>query len=135
MQLTDQTDYALRMLIQLAAVPAARWVPVRDIAEVQGLSVHHLLKIANRLAQHGFVQTRRGVGGGVRLGHAPAALTVGAVVRALEPRPGLVACMRDPPGACALTPSCRLPPRLLDAQEAFLAVLDGVTLDECAAPP
>lgn len=134
MQLTQQTDFALRMLVQLAGQPGDRWTPVREIAEAQGLSAHHLLKIAHALAQHGWIEAQRGAGGGVRLAVQPASLRVGEVVRRIEPHMGLVGCLRDPPGACALLPGCRLKTKLCEALGAFLAVLDATTLADCLPP-
>lgn len=135
MQLTQQTDFALRMLVHLSAVPDGAWVTVQRIADLQGLSSHHLLKIAHHLAQHGWIETRRGAAGGVRLAVPPTALTVGEVVRRTEPNFALVACMRDPAGPCALTAACRLKIKLADAKEAFLSVLDGLTLADCSTDP
>lgn len=50
----------------------------------------------------------------------------------MEPNFALVACMQDPPGPCVLRPVCRLKGKLAQARDAFLAVLDEVTLDQCS---
>jgi len=59
-QLTKQTDYALRLLIYLAAV--GRRVSIAEVAEAQGISRTHLMKIANLLTVRGFIAAARGRG-------------------------------------------------------------------------
>ena len=86
------------------------------------------------LAAHGFIETRRGSGGGFRLARSPSEIVIGQVVRALEARQALVECFRADGGACALTPVCRLKGRLAQAREAFLRHLDATTLAECLYP-
>ena len=122
MQFTRHTDYALRLLIHLAQEHADR-IAIADIAQAQGISESHLMKIANGLARAGFIETVRGRGGGVRLAHPPEAINLGAVIEAMEPRCGLVDC-----AGCRLVRRCKLP-RVLDrALDAFRAVLAEQTL-------
>ena len=86
------------------------------------------------LADGGFIATQRGVGGGFSLARPAQSITLGAVVRTLEKRQGLVECFREDGGACVLTPRCRLKSRLAAAREAFMRELDATTLAECAWP-
>ncbi|MCB1884895.1 MAG: Rrf2 family transcriptional regulator [Geminicoccaceae bacterium] len=134
MHLTAFTDFGLRVLMRLAADPA-RTFTTDGIARDLGVSRHHLAKVVRGLAAAGFVAARRGTGGGFRLARPAGAITLGAVVRALETDRALVECFRPDGGACALTPGCRLRARLAGAREAFLRELDGTTLAQCAHPP
>lgn len=84
MQLTRHTDYALRVLIHLAATPAGR-ATIPEIADVYDLSRNHLMKVVHHLGQGGFIATQRGRGGGFTLARAPEAIALGAVVRHTEP--------------------------------------------------
>lgn len=134
MRLTAFTDFALRALMRAAGAPE-RSFSTEEIAREFGISRHHLTKAVRDLARAGFVETRRGEGGGFRLARPPETITVGAVVRALEARHALVECFRADGGDCALHPGCRLTARLARAREAFLRDLDGVTLAEVAWTP
>jgi Rrf2 family nitric oxide-sensitive transcriptional repressor len=134
MRLTSFTDFALRALMRAAGAPE-RTFSTEEIAREFGISRHHLTKAVLELARGGFVETRRGGGGGFRLARSAETITIGAVVRALEARHALVECFRPDGGACVLSPTCRLAARLDRAREVFLADLDTVTLAEMAWTP
>ena len=133
MRLTSFTDFALRALMRLAGEPA-RSFATSDIAAEFGISRNHLAKVVRDLADHGFITTQRGAGGGFVLARPPQAITLGEVVRALEGASALVECFRDDGGTCFLTPRCRLKARLAAAREAFMHELDRTSLAECAYP-
>ena len=130
MQLNLRTDYALRMLMALAATD--RTLSIDWIAQRYAISRNHLAKVAQDLAAAGFVDTQRGRGGGLRLARPAADINVGAVVRALENLDGFVAYMGGK-AECAINGACGLKPALSGALEAFLAHLDGFTLADIAA--
>jgi len=134
MRLTSFTDFALRALMRLAGEPD-RSFATNEIATEFSISRNHLAKVVRDLADAGFVTTQRGVGGGFSLARPPQAITLGAVVRALEGDSALVECFREDGGDCALLPRCRLKIRLAAAREAFMHELDGTTLAECAYQP
>lgn len=127
MRLTNRTDYALRTLMVLGASGRRHTVPA--LAEALGISAHHLTKIVQVLQSEGWVSTTPGRGGGVELAGAPAEITVGEVVRAMEPDLHLVECLREE-GACPLERPCRLAGTLRTARDAFLGTLDAVTLSD-----
>lgn len=133
MQLTAFTDFALRALMRLAGEPE-RAFTTEEIAEEFGISRHHLTKVVASLAAAGFVATRRGAGGGMRLARPAETITIGEIVRLLEARFPLVECFRADGGSCLLTPHCRLKARLAAAREAFLCELDAASLADCAYP-
>ena len=78
MRLTYLTDYSLRVLMYVGAVPQ-RLVTIQEIAQGYGISENHLMKVVHGLAQHGFIETVRGRGGGIRLARPASDITVGAV--------------------------------------------------------
>ncbi|MCB9744036.1 MAG: Rrf2 family transcriptional regulator [Alphaproteobacteria bacterium] len=128
MQLSLRTDYALRSLLLLAAEPG-RWIDAPEIADRYGLSVHHVRKVIQQLAQMELIETRRGREGGARLRVDPAEVRVGALVRELEDLT-LLECFDAERNTCRLTPACGLKGALKRAQAAFLAELDSLTLAE-----
>ena len=134
MRLTQYTDFSLRVLIYLGVHGHERGrCTIREISRAYGISRNHLMKVVQQLAAEGFVDSVRGVGGGLSLSVAPEALNVGRIVRAMEPDFNLVECMR-PGNACVITPACGLAGMLREAREAFLSVLDQHTLADMLAP-
>ena len=133
MRLTAFTDFGLRVLMRLAGAPD-RSFTTEAIAAEFAISRHHLTKVVRALSAAGLVESRRGAGGGVRLGRAPEDISIGEVVRLLEVGQPLVECFRADGGACVLTPQCRLKGKLADAEAAFLERLDRTSLAECAYP-
>jgi Rrf2 family nitric oxide-sensitive transcriptional repressor len=133
MQLNLQTDYALRMLITLAAT--GRQMTVDEIARRHGISRNHLAKIAHRLQGLGHIEAQRGRGGGLRLARDPEEINVGQVVRSLESLDGFVECMGPAPGHCAIDGACGLKGALALALEDFLKRLDGYALSQLVMNP
>jgi Rrf2 family transcriptional regulator, nitric oxide-sensitive transcriptional repressor len=66
MRLTLHTDFALRVLIQVA-LKDGTLTTIKDIAQAFNISKTHLMKVVNDLSQKGYLDTVRGRNGGVRL--------------------------------------------------------------------
>ena len=133
MQFTAFTDYALRVLIHLAVQDDALCT-IKEVAAGQGGSVNHLTKVVHQLGRHGYVQTVRGHGGGIRLGMPPERIIVGEVVRRVEENMALVACFAAGDRRCRIEPACVLKGAFGRALEAFLRELDSVTLADVTKP-
>ena len=128
MRLTTYTDYALRTLMYLAA-NRDRLVTIQDIADAHGIAKNHLTKVVHQLGILGFVESLRGRKGGLRLGQEPAQINIGAVVRSTEPDFYMAECFDPNKNNCRLSSDCILKDTLHQATAAYLAVLDGVTLE------
>jgi Rrf2 family nitric oxide-sensitive transcriptional repressor len=126
LRLTQYTDYSLRVLIYLALHPDRR-CSIREIAESYGISKNHLMKVVRQLAGAGFIDSVRGVGGGLRLDREPEQINLGEVIEEMEPDFGMVECLR-PDNQCVITGPCRLPALLRQATTAFLEVMRQATL-------
>ena len=127
MRLTRYTDYALRVLLYVAAKPDDL-CSIGEIARAYGISQNHLMKVVNDLANAGYVATVRGRSGGVRLGRPAAEINIGEVVRHTEDGFEVVDC-----ATCVIAPICGLSRALDEAVRAFLAVLDSYTLGDLMA--
>lgn len=133
MQLTNYTDYALRTLIAVALV-APEKITVGEISHSYGISTNHLLKVVQRLAALGYVETLRGKSGGVRLAREASEIRLGEVVRQVEPELGVVGCLRSTDEPCVIAPVCELKALLTTATSRFIAVLDEHTLADVIRP-
>jgi len=126
MRLSVQTDYALRTLMYLAAHEGHH--SISEIAGQYGISKNHLMKVAQRLAAEGFVDSVRGRSGGLLLNQPAETINVGIVVRTFEEYRAFVECFDATSGGCVVTPVCGLRHVLADGIEAFLQHLDGFTI-------
>ena len=91
MRLTRYTDYAMRVLLQLAARDDGL-ASIGEIARLYDISQNHLMKVVQDLGKAGFVRTVRGRGGGIALAMPADRIVVGQVVRHTEDGFHLVDC-------------------------------------------
>lgn len=126
------TDYALRVLMYLS------WrrdcvVTADEVASYYQISRDHLVKVIQELSRQGYVQARRGRGGGSTLARDPTEITIAEVVTTFEGPPALLSCLRSE-NACVIEDGCRLKPVLAEAQSRMMDYLGSVTIAEVAGP-
>jgi Rrf2 family nitric oxide-sensitive transcriptional repressor len=132
MQLNRFTDYGLRVLMYLHAPEADELVTIQSIAERYGIPQNHLNKVVQRLVKLGWVDTRPGRNGGVRLAERGTPLLLGDVLRELEGHPSLIECANPP---CPLLGGCHLKRVLEDGRAAFYADMNRHSLADLVSPP
>ncbi|MFZ1655216.1 MAG: Rrf2 family transcriptional regulator [Candidatus Moraniibacteriota bacterium] len=133
MRLTTYTDYALRVLMYLG-LRGDDLSTIQEIAEQYGISKNHLMKLVHVLGRLGYVETIRGKKGGLRLARRPAEITVGEIVRQLEPDMALVECFKSVGVECRIVKDCILQNALGEALDRFLETLDHYTLSDLLVP-
>jgi Rrf2 family nitric oxide-sensitive transcriptional repressor len=129
MHLTQFSDYGLRVVIYLACRPD-RWISAEEISQAYGISRHHVVKVVQKLADLGLVESQRGRRGGIKLAVRPSQINVGWLVRRTEPHFNLVECFDLATNTCPIAPACGLKGLLARAQQAFLRVLDECTVEQ-----
>lgn len=127
MQITRQSEYAIKILLELAQRPMGDVLPSRIIADRQGISSDFLKKTVHLLSLRGLVSTQRGVQGGVRLGKAAADITVADIIEAVEGPLALNICLQ-PGYNCPNQPSCPVHRVLARGQAALLKELSNASL-------
>ncbi|GBQ51515.1 RrF2 family transcriptional regulator [Komagataeibacter europaeus] len=130
MRLTLYTDYSIRALVYLGQNPGRR-VAIQEIADTHGISQSHLVKVVNRLSNNGIILARRGRSGGVELAVTAHEIFIGDIVRLMETDlHAIVACVPARGQPCVLADACRLRGLFSKSLNAFMAVLDRVTLHD-----
>jgi Rrf2 family nitric oxide-sensitive transcriptional repressor len=132
MKLTRFTDYSLRVLIYLGIRNDGR-VTIREISDAYGISRNHLMKVVSLLTRMGYLDARRGPGGGIALARAPGEIVIANVIRDMEDDLNLVECFCEG-GHCVIKPMCQLKVALKQALEAYLHTLDRFTLLDLIRP-
>jgi len=132
MQLTQHTDYALRVLIYLALQESEKRSNITEIAQCFSMSRNHIVKIVHELGQLDFINTTRGKGGGIQLKQSADSISIGDVVRKMEVNLDIVNCEKP---SCPILPVCQLKGILHQARDAFLQTLDRYTLADISQQP
>ena len=133
MRLNLHTDYALRLLMFLAV--KKQQASIDEMATAYGISRNHLMKVGQRLTELGYVEARRGRGGGLALARGPEMINVGEVVRKVESTGAFVECFDPQTNQCRVTGVCGLQGALADALGDFMARLDRYTVADLVRAP
>lgn len=131
MELSQFTDYSLRVLLYLA-VKEDGLTSIKDISEAYNISNNHLVKVVHNLAKMELIHTYRGRGGGIKLAKMPEEVIIGQIVRSTE-NLALLECFPGGKGTCCITGVCILKVELQKALEKFLQELDKLTLADVAS--
>ena len=100
MRLTREADYAVLALIFLGARPSGVVTGRPEIAEQLGLSNTFLAKVLRKLTRAGIVRSYPGARGGYALALRPDAISLSAILEAIDGPVTLVRCIdRREPGA------------------------------------
>lgn len=129
MQLTLHTDYSLRVLLYLSRTPN-EFATITEISQFYQISKNHLVKVVHNLVQQEFIISIRGKGGGIKLAKSPNEISIGEVVRKVEPNFCMVECFNLETNCCVITNVCRLKGILNQGIKTFFTVLDGYTLED-----
>jgi Rrf2 family transcriptional regulator, iron-sulfur cluster assembly transcription factor len=127
LQLTRGGEYAIRAMTYLAGVPDGRIASLREIGRAQDVPESFVAKILQSLVHAGLVTSYRGARGGFALARPADAISLRAVVEAVDGPISLNTCVLSPDD-CERSGRCRVHEVWVEAQERMMSVLDGVTL-------
>jgi Rrf2 family protein len=133
MKITRRSEYAIKALAYLVSRGRDERALVSEISEAAGIPQSFLAKIFQDLARAGLIRSHRGAGGGFSLARDASEITVKDIVEKAEGAISIHDCLGDS-RFCEYNRSCALRDVWKEAQDRFLAVLDGMTLEELAAP-
>jgi len=128
-QLTSQTDYALRLLMYLGAI-APNKRTIADSADQLQISKNHLMKIVNRLTNAKVLHSVRGKNGGITINDDAFNLTIADIVEHIEPSFAVVECLGKQNCDCVFAGHCSLTAFFLEAKTVFIDHLRTKTLGD-----
>ena len=102
--------YALRVMIDLAKQPEDHYIPLKDIADRQGISKKYLEIIVRDLVNGKLVTGISGKGGGYRLSRKPEDIPVGEIIELTEGTMSSVACLENGAEPCPRAGMCETLP-------------------------
>lgn len=132
MQLTQFTDFGLRVLMYLGYRDRKELVTISEIADTFSTSRNHLTKVVNRLVKLGWVHATRGRNGGLKLSIEPELLGIGTIIKKLEAHESSIDCDKTP---CPLTGNCHLKSMLDKGMLQYYQWMDQYTLADTLKDP
>ena len=120
--------YALRVMVNLARHDSEEYIPLKEIAEEEGISQKYLEAIMTTLSKAGFVDAVHGKGGGYRLNRTPAEYTVGSILKLTEGGLTAVSCTSQGASACSRAECCNALPMWEKLDKMINDFFEGITV-------
>lgn len=128
MRVSTKGRYALRVMIDLAEHSANAYVPMKEVAKRQEISLKYLERILPALSKNKLIEGIQGKGGGYRLTRDPSQYTVGEILRLTEGDMAPVACLECEEGQCERTGDCKTRPMWKEFYRRANEYFDTVTI-------
>lgn len=120
--------YALRVMVYLALHGSEERIPLKDIAESEGISQKYLESIMSTLSKADFVDAVHGKGGGYRLNRPAEGYTIGSILKLTEGSLATVSCTTQGPSACSRSTCCHTLPMWERLDKMVDDFFEGITL-------
>lgn len=128
MMVSTRGRYALRVMIDLAEHRSGGYIPMKDVAARQDISLKYIEQIVPVLTKNGFVEGLHGRGGGYRLCREPEDYTVGEILRLVEGDLAPVSCLAAGAPPCPRAADCRTLPMWREFCRITNEYFDSITL-------
>lgn len=129
MKLSTRGRYGLKAMFDLAIHYGDGPIPLKNIAERQGLSDHYLEQLIAILRKSGLVKSVRGAQGGYMLATDPRNITVGDIIRTLEGPLAPADCViEEDPKVCEKASYCVTKVVWEKIRDSINDVIDSITL-------
>lgn len=132
MLVSTKGRYALRVLIDLAQHYSDKYLPMKDVAARQGVSLKYMERIMPLLTKGDLIDAVHGKGGGYRLKKSPWDITVGEVLRLAEGSLAPISCLEPDAPVCPRAAECKTLSMWTRFHEMSNAFFDGISLAELA---
>jgi Rrf2 family protein len=135
--LSKKSKYGLKALLALAQEQGRAPMLIADLAARDAMPRKFLEAILLELKRHGFVQSKKGKGGGYFLRRSPSEITFGDVIRTLDGPLAAVPCVSQtaymPCGECLDEKTCGVRLAMKEVRDATANILDHTTLSDINA--
>lgn len=118
------------MMLHFALHGGEDYIPLKEIAETEGISQKYLEAIMTTLSKAGFVDAVHGKGGGYRLNRKPSEYTVGSILKLTEGSLATVSCTAQGPAACSRSTCCHTLPMWERLDKMVDGFFEGITLQD-----
>ncbi len=127
--LRRNTDYALRIMVNLASHFNGEFLSARQLASEGNFSYQLGCKLLQKLSKNKLVKSSMGPKGGFVLSRKPSQITLLEIINVLQGGIRLNRCLAGGNG-CEFEPECELSTKLAYIQLYIDGYLGGITLEE-----
>lgn len=128
MLISTRGRYAIRVLLDLAENANDSYIPMKEVAKRQELSLKYIERIMPVLSHNQLVEGVQGKGGGYRLTKSPESYRIGDILRLTEGDLAPVACLECDAKVCTRAESCKTLPMWAEFKRMIDGYFDGITL-------
>ncbi len=129
MLISTRGRYALRVLLDLAEHKGDGYIPMKAVAERQGLSLKYIQAIMPTLSKNNLIEGVHGKGGGYRLSKPLSEYRVGDILRLTEGNLAPVTCLECDAKPCDRKDSCPTLPMWTEFHKMVNDYFDEITLE------
>ena len=140
--ITTKGRYSIRILLDLAQHRSGQFIPMKDVAARQDISLKYMEKIMKyierltpALKAAGLIESVHGIGGGYRLTREPEDYTLWEILLLAEGDLAPVACLQKDAKACARAAECRTLPVWEGYYRLTREYFSGITLADLLDAP
>jgi len=130
--ISKRTQYGLKAMLALGRRYREGPVLIATLAREESIPLKFLEVILLDLKGHGLLESKKGKGGGYRLGRPPSTITLGSIIRMMEgplaPLPCASETAFQPCPECTDIETCGTRIIMRQVRDAMAAVLDSTTL-------
>lgn len=130
MMISTRGRYALRVMIDLAENYGKGFIPMKEVAERQNISLKYLERILPVLTKKKLIEGLQGKGGGYRLTAEPDRYSVGEILRLTEGELAPVACLNGGTNTCERSETCKTLPIWSELYKLINTYFDGIALSD-----
>lgn len=134
MMISTKGRYALRVIIDLAEHSHSGYIPMKDVAARQDVSLKYLERILPVLSKNKLIEGVHGKGGGYRLTRPPEQYPVGEILRLTEGDLAPVSCLTCSSTPCQRINDCRTIEMWSKFQQITNDYFDGITIADLMKP-
>lgn len=122
--------YALAVMLDLAKNDKGAYIPMKDVAARQGISLKYLEQIIPVLSKNKMVLAAHGKGGGYRLAKDASEYRLGDILRLVEKDLAPVTCLSRDAGECPKASQCGTLPFWKGLEKTINDYIDGFVLSD-----
>ena len=127
--------YSIRILLDLAEHRSGDFIPMKDMAQRQDISLKYIGKIMPLLKTAGLVDSSHGIGGGYKLSRAPEQYTLWEILQVAEGDMAPVSCLQKDAAVCDRAAECRTLPVWEKYYELTKDYFESITLADLLETP